>query len=134
MVPSMLCHAQAMPSISSYSAKPRLHILKKTPDRFHWRKYLCTELALPYSRGKAFHWQPVRSTYTIASNTLRLSIGFRPPPGCRLYLRPRWRFGFGISAATRSQRSFDIVHDLSVLMADRIAGRHGEIKDNVIYG
>jgi len=123
MAPSMLCHAQAMPSISSYSAKPRLHILTNAPDRFHLRKYLCTELALPYSLGKAFHWHPVRSTYTIASNTLRVSIGFRPPPGLRLYLRPCSRLGFGISGATRSQRSSDIVHDFSVLMAHSITTR-----------
>lgn len=113
IAPSMLCHNQAIPSISSYSARPRRHIFMKTPQRFHLRKYACTELALPYSFGKAFHWQPVRNTYTIASNTLRGGIRFRPAPGRRLYLRPLTRLRFGISGATRSHRASDTVHDLT---------------------
>lgn len=121
IAPSMLCHAHAMPSNSSYSAKPRRHIFTNTPSRFHSRKYWCTELALPYSLGNAFHWQPVRRTYTIAANMRRGSIGFRPPPGRLLYLRPVARLCFGISGATRSHRASDTVHDLSVLMCHSIA-------------
>jgi len=121
IMPSMLCHAHAMPSSSSYSAKPRRHIFTNTPSRFHSRKYWCTELALPYSFGNAFHWQPVRRTYTIAANMRRGSRGFRPPPGRLLYLRPLARLCFGISGATRSHRASDTVHDLSALMHHSIA-------------
>jgi hypothetical protein len=116
IAPSMLCQDQAMCSISSYSASPLRHIFTNTPHPFHWRKYLCTELGLPYSFGSAFHWQPVRSTYTIASNILRGSMGFRPPPGRRLYLRPFGRLGFGIRGAMRSHNASETVHDLGVLM------------------
>jgi hypothetical protein len=116
IVPSMLCQAHAMPSNASYSAKPRRHIFTNTPSRFHSRKYWCTELALPYSFGNAFHWQPVRRTYTIAANMHLGSMGFRPPPGRLLYLRPVARLCFGISGATRSHRASETVHDLSVLM------------------
>jgi hypothetical protein len=98
IAPSILCHDQAIPSISSYTAKPRRHSFTNTPTRFHSRKYACTELALPYSLGNAFHWQPVRSTYTIASNTRRGSIRFRPAPGWRRYLRPLARCA-SVSAA-----------------------------------
>jgi len=116
-VPSMLCQDQAMPSISSYSAKPFLHILMKTPARFHSRKYLCTELALPYSFGNAFHWHPVRRTYTIPSKTRRGAIAFRPPPDRRLYRTPLTRLlTFGIRGAKRSHSASDTVQDLSVLM------------------
>jgi hypothetical protein len=121
IAPSILCHDQAIPSISSYTANPRRHILTNTPQRFHFRKYACTELALPYSFGRAFHWQPVRSTYTIASNTRRGSIRFRPPPGRRLYLRPLTRRGFGISDATRNHRASDMVHDWCAFMNQSIA-------------
>jgi len=116
IAPSMLCHDQAIPSISWYSAKPRRHNLWNTPQRFHSRKYPCTELALPYSFGKAFHWHPVRNTYTIASNTRRGGIRFRPPPGRRLYFRPLSRWCFGISGATRSHRASDTVQDLMKAM------------------
>ena len=112
IAPSMLCHDQAIPSISSYSAKPRRHSFVNTPQRFHSRKYLCTELALPYSLGRAFHWHPVRSTYTIASNTRRGCMRFRPLPGRRSYFRPLSRRRFGISGATRAHRVSDTVQDL----------------------
>ena len=121
IVPSMLCQAHPMPSNSSYSAKPRRHIFTNTPSRFHSRKYWCTELALPYSLGNAFHWQPVRRTYTIPANMRRGSKGFRPPPGRLLYLRPAVRLCFGISSATRSHKASETVHDLSVLMHHSIA-------------
>lgn len=38
IAPSILCHNQAIPSISSYSAKPRRHSFMNTPQRFHSRK------------------------------------------------------------------------------------------------
>ena len=101
MAPSTLCHFQAMPSNSSYSAKPRCQSRRKKPRRVHVRKYWCTELALPNAAfGSAFHWQPVRKTNTIAAKTFRGDIGFRPPPGLRRYRRPRGRRRFGIKGST----------------------------------
>jgi hypothetical protein len=118
MAPSILCQDQAMPSISSYSASPLRQRRTKTPSRFHSRKYLWMELALPNSPfGKAFHWHPVRSTKTIPSNTLRGSIRFRPPPGRRKYFRFFFRFHFGIRGSIRLHNSSDTVHDLMALMA-----------------
>ncbi len=116
--PSMLCHDQAIPSISSYSANPFRQRREKTPFRFHSKKYLWIELALPNSFiGNAFHWQPVRKTKTMPSKTLRGSMGLRPPPGRRRYRRFLARFCFGMSGFTRSQSSSDTVHDLMALMA-----------------
>jgi len=116
IAPSMLCHDHAMLSMSSYSAKPKRHIDKNTLWHFHSRKYLWTELALPYSLSNAFHWQPVRRTYTIPSNTFLGSIGLRPPPGLRLYWRPVSRLLSGISGLTFSHNSLDTVHDFFALM------------------
>lgn len=117
MAPSMLCHDHAIPSISSYSANPLRQSFTKTPFFFHSRKYLCTELALPNSDfGKAFHWHPVRKTYTMPSSTLRGSMGFRPPPGRRKYLRFISRRGFKMSGLACSQKSSEIVHDLMAFM------------------
>lgn len=117
MAPSMLCHDHAIPSISSYSANPLRQSFTKTPFFFHSRKYLCTELALPNSDfGKAFHWHPVRKTYTMPSSTLRGSMGFRPPPGRRKYLRFPSRRGFEMSGLACSQKSSEIVHDLMAFM------------------
>jgi hypothetical protein len=67
--------------------------------------------------GNAFHWHPVRNTKTIPSNTLRGSMGLRPPPGRRRYLRFLPRFRLGISGSTRFHSSTDTVHDLIALMA-----------------
>jgi len=117
IAPSILCQDQAMPSISSYSASPLRQRRTKTPSRFHSKKYLWMELALPYSLfGKAFHWHPVRSTKIIPSNTLRGSMRFRPPPGRRKYFRFFFRFPFGIRGSTRLHNSSDAVHDLMALM------------------
>ncbi len=116
--PSMLCHDQAIPSISSYSASPFRHRRENIPFRFHSKKYLWIELALPNSFfGNAFHWQPVRSTKTIPSKTLRGSMGLRPPPGRRRYRRFFLRFRFVMSDLTRSQSSSDTAHDRIALMA-----------------
>lgn len=115
--PSMLCHDQAIPSISSYSANPFRQRRENTPFRFHSKKYLWIELALPNSFiGNAFHWQPVRKAKTMPSKTLRGSMGLRPPPGRRRYCRFLTRFCFGMSGFTRSQSSSDTVHDLMALM------------------
>jgi hypothetical protein len=119
--PSMLCHDHAMPSISSYSANPFRQRWENTPFRFHSKKYLWIELALPNSFiGKAFHWQPVRSTKMMPSKTLRGSMGLRPPPGRRRYRRFFLRFCFGMSGLTRSHSSLDTVHDLTALMTQSI--------------
>ena len=118
IAPSILCQDQAMPSISSYSASPLRQRRTKTLSRFHSRKYLWMELALPNSLfGKAFHWHPVRRTKIIPSNTLRGSIRFRPPPGRRRYFRFFCRLRFGIRGSTRLHNSSDTVHDLIALMA-----------------
>lgn len=102
-----------MPSISSYSASPVRHKATKKPARSHSRKRLWMALALPKrSLGSAFHWQPVRSTYTIASNTVRTAIGLRPPPGLRRYLRLVGRLGrAGTSGATLAQNASETSHD-----------------------
>lgn len=112
VAPSILCHCQAMPSISSYSTKPLRQSLVNTPCLAHSRKYLCTALALPNSSlGRAFHWHPVRNTYMMAENAWRGAIRFRPPPGRRQYLRPFSRLAIGIRGSTRCHNSSDIVHD-----------------------
>jgi hypothetical protein len=49
IAPSMLCHDQAMPSISSYSASPLRQRRAKTPWRLHSKKYFWMELELPNS-------------------------------------------------------------------------------------
>ena len=119
--PSMLCHDHAMPSISSYSASPFRQRRENTPFRFQSKKYLWIELALPNSFiGKAFHWQPVRSTKIMPSKTLRGSMGLRPPPGRWRYRRFFLRFCFGMSGLTRSHSSLDTVHDLTALMTQSI--------------
>ena len=119
IAPSMLCHRQAIPSISSYSASPLRHRRTKTPFRFHSQKYLWTELALPYtSFGSAFHWHPVRRTYTMAAKTVRGAMGFRPPPGRRRYFFLFRRSCIGINGPARSQSSSDTVQDFIALMAN----------------
>lgn len=82
MDPSMLCQVHAMPCIWSYSARPAFHNAWNTPVASHSRNLLWIALALPKrSLGSALHWQPVRSTYTMASNTSRAGLGGRPAPG-----------------------------------------------------
>jgi len=119
IAPSTLCHRQAIPSISSYSANPLRQRRTNTFFRFHSQKYLWMELELPNtSLGSAFHWQPVRRTYTMASKTFRGSMGLRPPPGRRRYFFAFKRLYLGISGSTRFQSSPDTVHDFTALMAD----------------
>lgn len=108
--PSMLCHAQAIFSRSLYSANPLRQRRTKKPASFHSRKYLWTELALPKrSSGNAFHWQPVRNTYIIPSNTRRISSALRPPPGLRRYFFPFSRLRSGINVETFSHNSSETV-------------------------
>jgi hypothetical protein len=51
------------------------------------------------------------------ANTLRGSMGLRPPPGRRRYFRFFARFRLGIRGSTRFHSSSDTVHDLMALMA-----------------
>jgi hypothetical protein len=46
IAPSMLCHRQAMPSNSSYSARPDVHKASKTPAFSHSKKRPWIALAL----------------------------------------------------------------------------------------
>jgi hypothetical protein len=134
MAPSMLCQDHAIPSISSYSAKPLRQSFTNTPFLFHSKKYLCTELALPNSSfGRAFHWHPVRKTNTMAESTFRGSMAFRPPPARRKYFRLLSRLGFGISGSARCQNSSDIVHDLMAFMARKHSTNQGK-RQYIIYG
>jgi len=95
-----------MPSISSYSASPAAQSASKKPAASHSRKRLWMALALPKrSLGNAFHWQPVRSTYTMASNTWRAGFGGRPAPGLRRYFFSGEGARCGISGSTRCQNS-----------------------------
>ena len=105
--------------MSSYSANPACHSARNTPAFSHSRNRLWIVLALPNrSRGSAFHWQPVRNTYTIASNTTRGSFGLRPPPGLRTNFRlPDRGVGCGISGSTRSQNASETTHDSSLALA-----------------
>lgn len=112
MAPSTLCHFQAMPSIPSYSARPDLQIRRKKPSRCQRWKWACTALALPYSLGSAFHWHPVRRTYTIAENICRAGIGLRPAPGFRWYWPSNARFRSGTSGSTLRHNSSETVQDL----------------------
>ena len=143
MAPSMLCQRQAMPSISSYSARPAFHIFRKKPSRCQRWKWACTALALPYSLGNAFHWQPVRSTYTIAEKTCLAGIGLRPAPGLRWYLRPRGRFRAGTSRSILLHNASDTVQDLICAILIRIVAQYrtpsapksnAGIKLSTIYG
>jgi len=134
IAPSRLCHRHAIPSRSSYSARPFRHKRLKTPVPTHNRKYLWMELALPKrSSGNAFHWQPVRNTYTIPSNTRRGSRGFRPPPGLRRYRRFFSRFGFGMTGATSAHSSSDTVQDRIALMPQECRRRPTE-RQLLVYG
>ena len=134
MAPSMLCQDHAIPSISSYSAKPLRQSFTNTPFLFHSKKYLWTELALPNaSFGKAFHWHPVRKTNTMAESTFRGSMAFRPAPVRRRYFRLLSRLGFGISGSARSQNSSDITHDFIAFMACDHTKNQGK-RQYIIYG
>lgn len=135
MAPSTLCHAQATPSKSSYSANPFRHRRTKTPLRFQSRKYLWIELALPNrSSGRAFHWHPVRNTYTMPSNTRRGSIGLRPPPGRRRYFRPFPRLRTGISGSAFAHSSSETIQERVVVVMGPCCPITTKHVNNIIYG
>jgi hypothetical protein len=72
IAPSIACQAHSIPFNSSYSNKPCRHISRKTPAAPHsWKRrwaLLLEQIAVAF---RAFHWQPVRSTKTIASMARR---------------------------------------------------------------
>ena len=118
MAPSMLCHRHAIPSIWSYSANPVDQIASNTPACSHSRNRLWIALALPKrSLGKAFHWQPVRNTYTTASNTSRAGFGLRPPPALRVYALSAERSRTGTKGSTRAQKSSVTTHEATRFFA-----------------
>ena len=85
---------------------------------------MCTALALPKrSLGKAFHWQPVRSTNTMASNTCRAGLGGRPAPGLRKYVLRGADTRAGTSGSTRAQKSSDTTHESMRLAAIHLPRR-----------
>jgi hypothetical protein len=121
MAPSMLCQRHAMPSIWSYSASPAFQIAWNTPAFSQSRNRLWTALALPNrSLGKAFHWQPVRSTYTTASNTCRAGLGGRPAPGFRTYSLSAGRSRTGISGSTLCQKSSVTTHESTRFLVAKV--------------
>jgi hypothetical protein len=72
-----------------------------TPARSHSRNRAWIALELPNRYfGRARHWQPVRSTYTMAPNTSRGGFGGRPAPGLRRYARSVERCRAGINLET----------------------------------
>ena len=110
--PSMLCHVQAMPDISSYSISPARQSVSKKPAACQRKKCRWMALALPNcSLGNAFHWMPVRKTKTIQAKTCRGGNGFRPAPGFRAYSRCGSRCGAGISGSTFCQNASETCHD-----------------------
>jgi hypothetical protein len=67
------------------------------PCRVHSWKRACTVEPEPNSRGIAFHWQPVRSTWRIPSSTRRNGTAGRP--------RVPGGFSGGSSARQSAQRA-----------------------------
>lgn len=58
--------------------EPLVPVRERPVDKEYARKAIAQ--ALPKrSFGSAFHWQPVRNTYTTSSNTSRAGFGLRPP-------------------------------------------------------
>jgi hypothetical protein len=113
VLPSILCHNQAMPSISSYSTSPAFHIRSNTPARDHSMKYRWIAVPTPNSDfGKALHCIPVRATYTIPSKTFRFGIGRRPAPSERWYFLFGSRVRSGSNGSTFSQNVSETVQDL----------------------
>jgi len=140
IVPSILCQRQAIPSKSSYSAKPARHSASNTPAACHSRNRLWIALAEPKrSRGRAFHWHPVRNTYTMPSNTRRGSFRLRPAPCLRWYFLSAGRSGgVGINGSTRSQNESDTSHAATFVLATGslrpALARDGETEYYTIYG
>ena len=72
------CHSQLMPLSSSYRSRSFTHSFWKTPFLTHSWNRLWQVDPEPYSAGNAFHWQPVRSTYSMPSRTLLNGTTGRP--------------------------------------------------------
>jgi len=80
--PWAACQAHWMPCSCPYRCKHACHRRCNAPVATHRWKRSCTVVAGPNSRGRARHWQPVRTTYSTPSKTRRVSIHGRPPLGC----------------------------------------------------
>ena len=94
------CQRHWMPRSSSYRVSSVPHSRWKTPASTHaWKRRWQVDPD-PYSRGRAFHWQPVRSTYRMPSMTWRKGTTGRPlvPGG----------FSGGRSGSSWAQRSSGI--------------------------
>ena len=90
LVPAGLYPASHPSSATPTQSLPSRHILParlanrtKNPSARHRWKCVWIALALPKTLGKAFHWQPVRNTYTMAAKRSRGAMHLRPPPGRR---------------------------------------------------
>ena len=66
--------------------------------------------------GSAFHWQPVRSTYTIASNTCRGSSVCARPRLARERLRAGRPGRSGTSGSTRAQNASETSHESNLAL------------------
>ena len=77
-------------------------------------------LALPNrSLGRAFHWQPVRNTNTMPSNTRRAAFGLRPAPALRVYSLSVGRSRTGTRGSTRAQNSSVTTHEATHFFVTR---------------
>ena len=73
---------------------------RKTPSfTQRWKRSWAVELGQKRVAFRAFHWQPVRRTYRMASIQTRSGVGGFPPPKGWVFLRS------GISSAMASHRS-----------------------------
>lgn len=133
IAPSILCHGEAITFVSTYSARPRRHISTNTPQRFRARKCSCAELALPHSRGRAFHWQPSCRLRTMAPDSGRPSVsGPSGPSPVLAALDPsvlgyqrRHTFAQGVGHSPRSdecQPSYQTAASVRESSADKLSG------------
>ena len=71
-------HFHWMPRLRSYNLRSLENASVKTPAAHHsWKRRWHVEPE-PKTSGRAFHWQPVRSRYTMPDMTSRSGIGGRP--------------------------------------------------------
>jgi hypothetical protein len=72
------CQRHWIPRKSSYRVSSLPHSRSNSPASTHaWKRRWHVDPD-PYSRGKAFHWHPVRSTYRMPSMTWRKGTTGRP--------------------------------------------------------
>jgi hypothetical protein len=93
-------------------------------------------LGLPKrSLGRAFHWQPVRNTYTMPSNICRIGIAGRPAPGRRMRssCRTTTRWSGGSNGSTRRQNSSVTTHDATRFANSTLQHRLLCHKETVLY-